>query len=91
MRVLLATTEGVCDKRALARACRDLVQEGFPLNKHHIPAVLENIGDHEQDVIETIVSAVSNARSDSAMCFGHARNQSNFFLYVTFVLVLVHE
>lgn len=42
--------------------CRDLVKEGFPLHDHHIPALLENVGDHEQDVIETVLAAVANAR-----------------------------
>lgn len=41
---------------------RDLVKEGFPLHDNHIPALLENIGDHEQDVIETVLAAVANAR-----------------------------
>ncbi len=49
--------------RPFTRAtCRDLVKEGFPLHKDYIPALLQNIGDHEQDVIETILAAVTNAR-----------------------------
>lgn len=50
------------DNPVLAFAFRELVQEGFPLHEDHIPAILENIGDHEQDVIETILAAVANAR-----------------------------
>lgn len=47
---------------AVATAPRDLVKEGFPLHDDHIPALLESIGDHEQDIIETVLFAVANAR-----------------------------
>lgn len=44
------------------RVCRDLVKEGFPLHEGYIPALLENIGDNEDDVIETVLATVTNAR-----------------------------
>lgn len=43
-------------------SCRELVNEGFPLHDDHIPSLLENIGDHEQDVMDTILDAVASAR-----------------------------
>lgn len=46
----------------VAAARRDLVKEGFPLHDDHIPYLLESIGDHEQDIIETVLFAVANAR-----------------------------
>lgn len=52
----------ISDTPPLPRVCRDLVKEGFPLHDDHIPALLENIGDHELDVIETVLAAVANAR-----------------------------
>lgn len=42
--------------------CRDLVKEGFPLHDEYIPKLLESIGDHEQDIVETVLFAVANAR-----------------------------
>ncbi|CAN0455764.1 unnamed protein product, partial [Ectocarpus sp. 12 AP-2014] len=52
---------------------RDLVLEGFPLHEHHIPALLENIGDHEKDIIETILATVTNASNPFAMGAGLSR------------------
>lgn len=46
----------------IVNAPRDLVKEGFPLHDAHVPALLENIGDHERDIIETVLFAVANAR-----------------------------
>lgn len=50
------------DKRMRPGLYRDLVKEGFPLHDDHIPVLLEHIGDHEQDVVETVLAAVANAR-----------------------------
>lgn len=50
------------DTPTLTRVCRDLVKEGFPLHDEHIHALLASIGDHEEDVIETVMAAVANAR-----------------------------
>lgn len=47
---------------AVANPSRLLVKEGFPLHDDHIAALLESIGDHEQDIIETVMFAVANAR-----------------------------
>lgn len=66
---MLAFNE-VCHARMDFRRCvtvvvlapRDLMKEGFPLHDDHIAALLESIGDHEQDIIETILFAVANAR-----------------------------
>ncbi|CBN74318.1 Ankyrin Repeat Transient Receptor Potential Channel [Ectocarpus siliculosus] len=60
-------------KRGTFRSLRDLVQEGFPLHEHHIPALLENIGDHEKDIIETILATVTNASNPFAMGAGLSR------------------
>lgn len=41
---------------------RDLVREGFPLHDEYMFNVLQSIGDHEEDVVETILAAVAHAR-----------------------------
>eukprot|EP00903_Cladosiphon_okamuranus_P014652 g13586.t1 len=63
----------VAAERGTFAALRDLVHESFPLHDDHIPAILENIGDHEQDVIETVVAAVANASNPFVMGAGVSR------------------
>ena len=41
---------------------RELVKEEFPLHDAVIPKLLENIEDHEEDIIDIITYAVGNAR-----------------------------
>eukprot|EP00903_Cladosiphon_okamuranus_P014653 g13587.t1 len=57
----------VAAERGTFTALRDLVKEGFPLHDDHIPALLESIGDHEQDIIEIILYAVANASNPFVM------------------------
>ncbi|CAM9283980.1 unnamed protein product [Ectocarpus sp. 13 AM-2016] len=45
---------------------RELVHEGFPLHDDHIRSLLENIGDHEQDVMDTILDAVASSSRKGA-------------------------
>ena len=62
------------------------------MHENHIPAILENIGDHEHDVIETILAAVANARSVSATlsdCFSSVVDLA--FLGGIFVSTVVPE
>ncbi|CAM9237184.1 unnamed protein product [Ectocarpus sp. 12 AP-2014] len=54
-------------------ALRELVNEGFPLHDDHIRSLLENIGDHEQDVMDTILDAVASTSNPFAMAAGVSR------------------
>ncbi|CAM9206588.1 unnamed protein product [Ectocarpus fasciculatus] len=64
----------VASERGAFTDLRDLVKEGFPLHDNHIPALLESIGDHEQDIIETVLFAVANASNPFGMAAGVSRS-----------------
>ncbi|CAN0376362.1 unnamed protein product, partial [Ascophyllum nodosum] len=53
---------------------RELVKEGFPLHDEQIPCLLENIEDHEQDVIDIVMYAVGNASNPLVMAAGVSKN-----------------
>ncbi|CBN74319.1 Transient Receptor Potential Channel. Partial sequence [Ectocarpus siliculosus] len=63
----------VAAKRGDFTALRELVNEGFPLHDDHMPFLLENIGDHEHDVIDTILAAVASTSNPFAMAAGVSR------------------
>ncbi|CAM9267068.1 unnamed protein product [Ectocarpus sp. 4 AP-2014] len=63
----------VAAKRGDFTALRELVNEGFPLHDDHVPFLLENIGDHEHDVIDTILAAVASTSNPFAMAAGVSR------------------
>ncbi|CAN0416276.1 unnamed protein product [Ascophyllum nodosum] len=53
---------------------RELVKEGFPLHDEQIPCLLENIEDHEQDVIDIVMYAVGNASNPLVMAAGVSKD-----------------
>ncbi|CAM9818817.1 unnamed protein product, partial [Ectocarpus sp. 12 AP-2014] len=63
----------VASERGAFTDLRDLVKEGFPLHDDHIPYLLESTGDHEQDIIETVLFAVANASNPFGMAAGVSR------------------
>ncbi|CAM9252147.1 unnamed protein product, partial [Ectocarpus sp. 8 AP-2014] len=76
LRFALARLHATCcdpDVIDVPAARRDLVKEGFPLHDDHIPALLVSIGDHEQDIIETVLFAVANASNPFGMAAGVSR------------------
>ncbi|CAM9177459.1 unnamed protein product [Ectocarpus sp. 12 AP-2014] len=61
-----------CRRRSFT-SLRDLVKEGFPLHNDHIPAILEHIGDWEEDVIDTLLYAVASASNPFVAAAGLSR------------------
>eukprot|EP00752_Nemacystus_decipiens_P011859 g10519.t1 len=63
----------VAAKRGTFTDVSNLVKEGFPLHDDYIYALLENIGDHELDIIQTVLFAVANASNPFGMAAGVSR------------------
>ncbi|CAN0140980.1 unnamed protein product, partial [Scytosiphon promiscuus] len=57
----------VAAKRGGFASLRDLARQGFPLHEAHIPDLLENLGDHEDEIVETVLFSVANASNPFEM------------------------